>query len=214
MCKKPFLIGSAAKNLPDVDDIARRIKFFFVIKGVGIWGWGGVRRLGFCRGLNNVSKCNLFPPFLTNLALSFNYPLSTRKYVDLLTSFNLRMLTSTFRYGWSWKLAYTSMVILTVLISKIILQYKWKELKLEIKNKIKAKQYLPNMKQKLLENNSLKKLTQLWILKIQKRLQGLKIHQNVAIPTIKMMTQRTVRAVIVCPTATKFSIKNVYRTQN
>jgi hypothetical protein len=73
MCKKPFLIligvwektfgGSAAKNLPDVDDIAK-----------------------------NVSKCNLFSPFLMFLT-----HLSARKYVDLFTSFNLRILTSTSR---------------------------------------------------------------------------------------------------------------------
>ena len=54
MCKKSFLIPIgdygrktfwwlAAKNLPDVDDIARRIKMFlFIIKGEGVCGWGGV----------------------------------------------------------------------------------------------------------------------------------------------------------------------------
>jgi hypothetical protein len=58
MCKKPFIIPIgdygrktfwvlAAKTLPDVDDIARRIKMFlFIIKGGGgmrvgwRWGWG------------------------------------------------------------------------------------------------------------------------------------------------------------------------------
>ena len=50
MCKKPFLIligvwekniwGSAAKNLPDVDDIARRRVKFFCQEGGGNMGVG------------------------------------------------------------------------------------------------------------------------------------------------------------------------------